>query len=73
MPNGNTDGPPASYILAFSEWLELAKSRRQQAPSFTTGIHPTTDIKFSMSVFRVLRPVLEAKLPWFVIGVYDRF
>jgi hypothetical protein len=30
----------ASYILAFSERLELAKSCRQQAPSITTGLHP---------------------------------
>ncbi|MGK0172646.1 MAG: hypothetical protein ACI9W2_004385, partial [Gammaproteobacteria bacterium] len=29
----------------------LAKSRRQRTPSITTGIPPTTDIKFSMSAF----------------------
>ena len=43
--------PEARRILAFAEWLELAKSRRQRAPSITTGLHPKTDIKLPMSAF----------------------
>jgi hypothetical protein len=72
VPIRNIYGPTGSYILAFAERQLLAKSRRQRPPPITTGIHPTTDIKFSMSVFRVLRPVLGAKLPWFGIGDDDR-
>jgi hypothetical protein len=29
----------------------MAKSSRQRAPSITTGIHPTTDMKLPMSAF----------------------
>jgi hypothetical protein len=32
----------------------LAKSRRQRAPSITTGLHPTTVMDLPMSVFRVI-------------------
>jgi hypothetical protein len=31
--------------------LVLAKSRRQRAPSITTGLHPKTDMKIPMSAF----------------------
>ena len=48
---GLRNAPTTIAILAFSEGQLLAKSRRQQAPSITAGLHPTTDIKFPMSAF----------------------
>jgi hypothetical protein len=47
-------GTTASYILAFAERQELAKSRRQRAPSITTGLHPKTDVELLMSAFRLI-------------------
>jgi hypothetical protein len=43
--------PAAGYTLAFAEGLLLAKSRCQRAPSITTGIPPTSDMKLPMSAF----------------------
>ena len=39
----------------------MAKSRRQQAPSITTGLHPKTDIKLPMSAFLAITSGIGGK------------
>jgi hypothetical protein len=51
MPIHKRGSPTSGFILAFAERLELAKSRRQRAPSFMTGLHPKADMKIPMSAF----------------------
>ncbi|NNE83575.1 MAG: hypothetical protein HKN28_06360 [Alphaproteobacteria bacterium] len=51
QPMNNSDAPAAGALLAFAKRPLMAKSRRQWVPLITTGIPPTSDMKFLMSVY----------------------
>ncbi|MFT5181285.1 MAG: hypothetical protein ACI8S3_001166 [Alphaproteobacteria bacterium] len=54
VPICNRGGLRNGSTLAFAEGLELAKSRRQQVPSITTGLHPKPDMKLPMSALPLI-------------------